>query len=142
MYYYNLTALLLSLCFASFKNTNAQLISGGATIFKTGINCTDIVSGCKFVGTCCSLSNIDAGGCQLTVLGGNCEPSGENCPWLLSIKSTSTDQCPAGDYDHVLENPASSAPTPSSSANKILSSGGITVSGSLFIFASALTFGL
>ena len=89
---------------AALPATNAQIISGFAfTLNAGGTSCSDILTQCSFSGTCCSLTDYDETGCTFTVLGGTCSPSGSECPWKLSVTSTSSDACPVGDYDVLLD---------------------------------------
>ena len=91
---------------ALLPGVSAQITSAKASVFNTGTACADIVAACTFTGDCCSVTNSDTGGCTLTILGGTCSPSGVGCPWSLTATSTSTDACPAGDYDVLSGAPA------------------------------------
>jgi hypothetical protein len=88
-----------------------QIVTGDVAQISAPLSCVELISTHKFRGDCCSLDTTAGGGCQLTVLSGDCLVSG--AVWFLNFTSTNTaSSCPVGDFDPIGGPGPSTSPEP------------------------------
>jgi len=82
----------------------------GIASLTTDADCETVIAGHTFQGTCCSISPVDDGGCQLLVVGGTCTITGPI--WERMVTSTSALDCPDSTFDVLRETPTNSTNAP------------------------------